>query len=520
MNNNDTPTSTIQPTVFWSSALLIALFVLLSFIYTKEMGSAFKEAQRLFSVYAGWLYVFAVNFFLLFSLWLMLSKYGDIRIGGHNAKPDFTTWGWFSMLFSAGMGIGLVFWSVAEPIYHFASPPLHIEAGTAEAARMAMTITFFHWGFHAWAIYAVIALALAFFAYNRGLPLTIRSAFYPLLGERIYGPIGHLIDITAVLATMFGLATSLGLGVQQINAGLARLLDIPDTTVVQVILIAIITGIAITSVVAGLDKGVRRLSEINMYAAGLLLLFVFTAGPTVFILDSWIQNVGSYAQHLLELSTWTESYDRTKWQHGWTIFYWAWWIAWSPFVGMFIARVSRGRTIREFIMGVLLVPALLTTIWLTVFGGSSIFEELVGAQGISAAVNDNLATALYVLLERYPLASLSSLVAVFVIVTFFVTSSDSGSLVIDTITSGGHPNSPVKQKVFWASAEGVVAAALLFAGGLKALQAGSVLTGLPFALVLLAMCFSLTRGLQQEWLLELSEELHDAKKARKKQKRS
>jgi choline/glycine/proline betaine transport protein len=280
---------------------------------------------------------------------------------------------------------------------------------------------------------------------------------------------------------------------------------------VQIILIAIITLIAIGSVVAGLDKGVRRLSEMNMLAAGALMLFVFIAGPTFFLLNSVIENLGRYVQHLAELSTWTESYDQTKWQHGWTIFYWAWWIAWSPFVGMFIARVSKGRTVREFVLGVLMVPTVLTALWLTVFGGTAIHEELMGGGGIVDAVNADVATALYVLLERFPLAELTSLVAVVVVVTFFVTSSDSGSLVIDTITSGGHPNPPVKQKIFWASAEGVVAGALLLAGGLGALQAGSILTGLPFAVVLFFMALSLRKGLHEEWLKELSQELEDAR---------
>jgi len=508
------PQKTIEPRVFWTSACLIVVFVFLSFLYTQELGDTFKTVQGVFATYAGWIYILGVNFFLAFALWLLFSKYGDIRIGGHDAQPEFTRWSWFAMLFSAGMGIGLVFWSVAEPIDHYASPPFGIAAESHESARMAMTITFFHWGFHAWGIYAVVGLALAFFSFNRGLPLTVRSAFYPLLGERIYGPIGQTIDILAVLATMFGLATSLGLGVQQVNAGLTTLFGVPANASVQVLLIVLITMVAVASVVAGLDKGVRRLSEINMWAAGLLMLFVFVAGPTVFLLDSWVQNVGSYIQHLAQLGTWTESYDRTKWQHGWTIFYWAWWIAWSPFVGMFIARVSKGRTVREFVLGVLLVPTVLTTVWVTVFGGTALFDELFGGGGIVAAVDANVATALYAVLNRFPLAGVSSVLAVFVVITFFVTSSDSGSLVIDTITSGGHPSPPVAQKIFWASAEGVVAACLLVAGGLGALQAGSILTGLPFCIVLFFMCLSLRKGLHEEWLNELSQELAEARARR------
>jgi choline/glycine/proline betaine transport protein len=507
---------TIEPVVFWSSVVLIVFFVFLSFIYTQQMGDVFKNAQSLFSTYAGWIYILSVNFFLVFTLWLLFSKYGDIRLGGKSAKPEFSTKSWLAMLFSAGMGIGLVFWSVAEPIYHFSSPPMHVDAGTPEAARMAMTITFFHWGFHAWGIYAVIALALALAAFNKGQPLTIRAAFYPLLGSRINGPIGHAIDIIAVLATMFGLATSLGLGVQQINAGLTSLFNIPSSATVQIALIAIITLIAIGSVVSGLDKGVRRLSEFNMGLAALLMLFVFAVGPTLFILDSVVQNFGSYIQHLAQLGTWTESYDQTDWQHGWTIFYWAWWIAWSPFVGMFIARISKGRTIKEFVLGVLFVPTMLAMLWMTVFGGTALHQELTGNGGIVEAVNTDIATALYVLLGNFSLAGLTSLLAIIVVTTFFVTSSDSGSLVIDTITSGGHPNPPVAQKIFWATMEGVVASSLLLAGGLGALQAGSILTGLPFAIVLFFMCFSLRKGLHEEWLLELEAELEEVRAERGK----
>jgi choline/glycine/proline betaine transport protein len=506
---------TIEPVVFWSSVVLIVFFVFLSFVYTQQMSDAFENAQGLFSTYAGWIYILSVNFFLIFTLWLLFSKYGDIRLGGKSAKPEFSTKSWLAMLFSAGMGIGLVFWSVAEPIYHFSSPPMAVEAGTAEAASMAMTITFFHWGFHAWGVYAVIALALAFAAFNRGQPLTIRAAFYPLLGSKINGPIGHAIDIIAVLATMFGLATSLGLGVQQVNAGLTTLFDIPSSTTTQIILITLITCIAIGSVVSGLDKGVRLLSEFNMCLAALLMLFVFAVGPTLFILDSVVQNFGSYLQHLAQLSTWTESYDQTEWQHGWTIFYWAWWIAWSPFVGMFIARISKGRTIREFVLGVLFVPTLLAMVWLTVFGGTALHQELAGDGGIVEAVNADVATALYVLLADFPLAGLTSLLAIIVVTTFFVTSSDSGSLVIDTITSGGHPNPPVAQKVFWATMEGVVASSLLLAGGLGALQAGSILTGLPFSIVLIFMSFSLRKGLHEEWLMELDAELERVHAKRK-----
>ncbi|PCI27775.1 MAG: choline transporter [SAR324 cluster bacterium] len=504
-NEEDPVTSLkIQPTVFWVSAGLAVLFVALSLFNVDQMAAFFGEIQSSLSIRAGWFYILSVNFFLLFTIYLLFSRFGTIRIGGPEAKPEFSSWAWFAMLFSAGMGIGLVFYSVAEPMYHYASPPMGT-GKTIEAAKTAMNVTFFHWGLHAWAIYAIVGLSLAYFSFNKGLPLTIRSAFYPLLKERIYGPIGHTIDIIAVFATLFGLATSLGLGVQQVNAGLNYLFGIEINTTTQIILIALITCLAIVSVVLGLDKGVRRLSEINMVLALLLMLFVLFLGPTLFILDSLVQNVGSYFQQLLALSTWTEAYQESTWQHGWTIFYWAWWIAWSPFVGMFIARISKGRTVREFLIGVLLVPTLMTFVWLTVFGGAALHEELRGAGGIADAVGKNVSTALFVLLERFPFSSLTSLIGIIVIITFFVTSSDSGSLVVDTITSGGHPNPPARQKVFWAVMEGVIAAVLMLSGGLKALQAGSILTALPFTFVLLFMCYGLLKAFREEKPLQVAE---------------
>jgi choline/glycine/proline betaine transport protein len=498
------PRRTIQPIVFGISTFLIAGFLGLSLLYGADMEGVFADLQEAFSRYAGWIYILTVNACVAFSAWVGFSRFGKVRLGGPDAKPEFSLRGWMSMLFSAGMGIGLVFWGVAEPMYHFAEPPFGIEGGSTEAASLAITVTLFHWGLHAWAIYAVVGLSLAYAAFNHKLPLTIRSAFYSVLGERIHGPIGHTIDIVAVLATLFGLATSLGLGAQQVNSGLHRLFGIETSAGVQIALIAIITAIAIASVIAGLDKGIRRLSEFNMVAASVLLVFVFLFGPTAFLLDGLVQNIGSYVGHLAQLSTWTETYRQTDWQHSWTLFYWAWWIAWSPFVGMFIARISYGRTLRQFTLGVLLVPTVMTMVWLSIFGGAALYEELLGGGGIAGAVQQDVSTALYVLLDRYPLTTLMQMVAVVVIVTFFVTSSDSGSLVIDTITSGGHPHPPVAQKVFWATAEGVVAGTLLLTGGLTALQAGSILTGLPFAFVLLFMMYSLYRSLTSEWEVQLS----------------
>ena len=487
----------IHPTVFWGSAGSTVLFVIVTLLNLDQMTQVFKDVLGFITESGGWFLVLCVNIYLAVVLFLLFSRHGRVRLGGDDARPDYSYWGWLSMLFSAGMGIGLMFWSVAEPIYHYTSPPWG-EAQTAEAARLAMGITFFHWGFHAWGLYGLMALALAYFAYNRGLPLTVRSAFYPLLGERIHGWAGNIIDVLATLATLFGLATSLGLGAQQVNAGFAYLFGIPQSVTVQVILIAVITAMATVSVVLGVDKGIRRLSQVNVILAGLLLLFVFIAGPTHYLLDALVQNIGIYLQNLPRLSFWTEAYQGTGWQHGWTLFYWAWWIAWSPFVGIFIARVSRGRTVREFVSALLIVPTLATFVWLTVFGNAALHVELFGPGGITAAVKADVAVALFKLLEHYPLTSITVALAVCIVITFFVTSSDSASLVVDIITAGGHLNPPKIQRVFWASMEGALAAVLLLGGGLLALQTAVVATGLPFAVILLMLSFSLVRGMRAD----------------------
>ena len=403
------------------------------------------------------------------------------------------------MLFSAGVGIGLMFFGVAEPVTHFISPPIG-EGGTIEAAQNAMLITYFHWGLQAWAVYIVVGLALAYFAFRKGLPLTIRSTLYPLIGNRINGWMGHSVDIFAVLGTMFGVATSLGIGVMQVNAGLNYLFDLNISASVQVVLIAGITLLATISVVAGLDAGIRRLSELNLSLALLMLLFVLLSGPTALLLNGFLQNLGYYFSNVVAMTFNSYAYQPVvEWMGTWTLFYWAWWISWSPFVGMFIARISRGRTIREFIIGVLLVPAGITFLWLSVFGNTALFIELGGGAGsISKATLESMPTALFVMLEQLPMAQIISVVAVLLIVTFFVTSSDSGSLVIDIITSGGSEEPPVWQRVFWAVSEGIVASILLAAGGLSALQTAAICSALPFAFVMLFICFGLFRGLQME----------------------
>lgn len=486
----------VHPYVFTISALLIIVAVALTLVYNEQVGAVFESVQTGIANGAGWFLILTMNIVFIFVFALLISRFGDVRIGGPDATPEFSTFGWFSMLFSAGMGIGLLFYGVAEPMFHFVASPL-AEPGTPEAARVAMDLTFLHWGLHPWAIYTLVGLALAFFCFNKGLPLSIRSVFYPVLGERIYGGIGNLIDILATIATLFGVATSLGLGVQQVNAGLDHLLGIGQSPIIQVLLIAGITAIATWSVVAGLNAGIRRLSEINLTLAALLMVFVLILGPTLFVLGAFGENIGFYLQNLPRLATWNETYEASSWQDGWTVFYWGWWIAWSPFVGMFIARVSYGRTLRQFVLGVLFVPTIITFLWITIFGNTAINIELLGAGGMAQVVQDNIPVALFVLLENFPLDIITSALTVLVIITFFVTSSDSGSMVIDIITSGGDPDPPVLQRLFWAILEGVVAAVLLFGGGLVALQTAAITTGLPFAIVLLFMCYSLWKGLSE-----------------------
>ncbi|WP_321280761.1 BCCT family transporter [Marinifilum fragile] len=488
-------------TVFVSSFLVVFALVTTTLIVGKPMATWFSNTQTVLSNSVGWLFILLMNVFLGFALFLGFGKYGKIRLGGPEAKPEFKMTSWFAMLFSAGMGIGLLFWGVAEPIFHFDNNPFAMK-GVA-SAKSAMGVTFLHWGFHAWGVYAIVGLALAYFTFNKKLPLTIRSIFYPLFGEKIYGPIGDIIDIVSVIATLFGLATSLGFGVQQVNAGLTYLFDVEYGVTWQIGLIVVITLFATLSLVMGLDKGIRRLSEINLRLALILLLFVLLIGPTAFLLKTFVQNLGYYLSNFMELSFWTESYigvkKGTHWQNSWTIFYWAWWIAWSPFVGIFIARISKGRTIREFVLGVLFVPALLTFLWISVFGGSAIYQELLGNTQISEAVNANIATAIYHLLEQYPFPFISSLLTVILVACFFVTSSDSGSMVVDTLTSGGKLDAPVGQKIFWASMEGLIAIILLIGGGLAALQTATILTGLPFAILLLVLCYSLLKSLKKDY---------------------
>jgi len=501
----------IHNPVFMVSGVCIIAFVFYTLALPEQSGAMFTWMFSTVTQGFDWFFLTAANIFVLFCLALIVLPVGSVRLGGAEATPDYGYVGWFAMLFAAGMGIGLMFYGVSEPMSHFAASlggtaseggartdwaPLGAAGGDEEAAvRLAFAATIFHWGLHPWAIYAIVALALALFSYNKGLPLTIRSAFYPLLGDRVWGWPGHVIDILAVFATLFGLATSLGFGATQANAGLNELFGVPVSSTTEVILISAITAVALISVVRGLDGGVKVLSEINMGLAALLLLFVLFAGPTLAILTGFVDYLAAYLTYLPALSNPVGRED-TNFVQGWTSFYWAWWISWSPFVGMFIARVSRGRTVREFLIAVLIVPTLLSVLWMTALGGTAITQ--VVDQGLTSVQDAALELKLFEMLTHLPLTGLTSLVAIVLVIVFFITSSDSGSLVIDTIAAGGKTDAPVIQRVFWASFEGMVAIALLLGGGLAGLQAMAVSTGLPFTLVLLGACYSILRGLMNE----------------------
>lgn len=502
----------IHKVVFSVSAIGIMLFTFLTLAFQNDVEPLFVGLRDWLTGHLGWFFLLSGNIFVLVCLGLIVSPLGRIRLGGPDATPDFGYVGWFSMLFAAGMGIGLMFYGVSEPLSHYTaafggiSPgadgvrtdwaPLDgAEGDVVEARRLGMAATIFHWGLHPWAIYAVVALALALFSYNKGLPLTLRSAFYPIFGERVWGWPGHIIDILAVLATVFGLATSLGIGAQQAAAGLHFLFGLSTGNPMLILLIIVITLVAIVSVVRGLEGGVKVLSELNMGLAALLLLFVILAGPTLAILTGFFDNLMAYGRYLPELAM-PFGREDANFAGGWTAFYWAWWISWSPFVGMFIARVSRGRTVREFLIAVLIVPTFLSVLWMTAMGGTAIGQ--VVNDGYTAVQDTALELQLFQMLTQLPLTRISSFIGIVLVVVFFITSSDSGSLVIDTIAAGGKTNAPVIQRVFWASFEGAVAIALLLGGGLAGLQAMAVSTGLPFTLVLLAACYAVVRGLMNE----------------------
>ena len=501
------PFPRVNKPVFITSGILIVGFIIFGAFFTETAGALFSYLQSFITTNFGWFFILLMNVALVFCIYLIASRYGDIRLGQQTERPQYSLGSWIGMLFSAGIGIGLVYWGTAEPLYHYMAPPM-AEPETMEAAKQAMNISFLHWGLHAWAIYTIVALSLAYFHFRRGLPLSIRSTLYPILGQKIYGRWGHTVDILAVFGTMFGVVTSLGLGVMQINSGLENLFGLPNSLAVQFVIIAFITLLACGSLMLGLDKGIKRLSDLNMGLTGLLLAFIVILGPTLFIFDSFFENIGNYLASVVPLSFWGESYSGTDWQSGWTIFYWAWWVSWAPFVGVFIARISRGRTIREFTLGVLLIPMTILFFWFTAFGGVAIHMELLAAldpalvsPGLIEAVQADTGSAIFKLVEYYPFAKPITLLIVIMIVLWFVTSSDSASFVIDMLTAGGDTNPPKIQRLFWATAEGFIAAILLAAGGLGALQAAAIVAGLPFAIVIFVMMYALWRGLGRDRLI-------------------
>ena len=488
----------IHNPVFVVSSLTVIAFVAAVLAFQDAAAPAFEALRAWLTGTFDWVLMGAGNLFVLFCLLLVVTPLGSVRLGGADARPDYSGPAWFAMLFAAGMGIGLMFFGVAEPVEHFSNPPLGVDGADTDAARrIGMAAAIFHWGLHPWAIYAVVAVALAFAAYNLRLPLAPRSAFQPLLGDAAWGPLGHVVDTLAVFATLFGLATSLGLGAGQTAAGLAYLFGVPANDATRVLIIAGITGMALASVIAGMDRGVKRLSQANLLLALLLLAFVIAVGPTAEVLAGVFTSTGHYLTAIGPLSNWVGR-DDLDFMHGWTAFYWAWWISWSPFVGMFIARVSRGRTVRGLVACMLTVPALIAVLWMNAFGGTALSQYLDGGYTgvLEAVAAQQPEISLFRMLEALPLAGVTSGIGIVLVVVFFVTSSDSGSLVIDTITAGGKLDAPVAQRVFWCAFEGLVAIALLLGGGLVALQAAALATGFPFALVLLAMCCSTWKGLR------------------------
>ncbi|QEM80255.1 BCCT family transporter [Halomonas binhaiensis] len=503
----------IHNRVFVISALASLVFIVLTLLFPEQAGSIFQSIVSFATGTLDWYFMSIVDFFILFCVALVVLPYGSIRLGGPDARPEHSYLSWFAMLFTAGIGIGLLFFSVLEPVYHAnVSLPLGVTSpfgadgslnpeAIPEASALGLAGTFLHWGIHGWAVYVVMALALAIFSYNKGLPFSIRSAFFPILGERVWGWWGHVIDILAVFSTLFGLATALGLGAKQANAGMNFIFGLDVTTTTQVIVIMLVTAVALVSVWRGLEGGVKKLSEINMVLAVLFFFFVLFAGPTLVGLSGFWTGLETYVKDFIPLSA-PFGRDDASYRQAWTVFYWAWWVSWAPFVGMFIARVSRGRTIREFVICVLLIPSLFIFVWMGVFGGIALDQLYADPSSslVKEYVIDNYRPelALFGMLDKLPMTGLMSTLGIILALIFFVTSSDSGSLVIDTITAGGKIDAPRPQRMFWATVEGLVAIVLLLGGGLSALQAGVTATAIPFSIVMLLMCYSIIKALNGE----------------------
>ncbi|MDP3966814.1 MAG: BCCT family transporter [Nocardioides sp.] len=492
-----------SPRVFVPAAVLLVAFVVVAAVFPDQLGETLSAANATVVTDLAWWYVLIVTGFVGFSLWLAFSPMGSIVLGKDDEDPEFGMKPWFAMLFAAGMGIGLVFWGVAEPLNHYVSPPPGTGDDPATVARTAFDVTFLHWGLHAWAIYVVVGLAIAYSVHRKGRPVSIRWALEPLLGDKVKGWVGDVIDVIAIVGTLFGVATSLGFGVSQIGAGLSFLGVVGEVgDILLVTLVAVITAIALISVLSGIDRGIKWLSSMNMVMAGVLLAAVLVLGPTVFLLGDFVQQIGSYLQNFLRLSFNTYSFHPEEGEtflSAWTTYYWGWWMSWAPFVGIFIARISRGRTVREFIFGVLLVPTLVTMLWFSIMGGTAVYAEMFGDGGIvgeDGAVTTD--TALFQMLDTLPLGSVLSVIALFVIVVFFVTSSDSGSFVVDMLATGGDPNPPRASRAFWAVLEGAIAVVLLLAGGLAALQTMAILVALPFSIVMVLIAVSTGKALLAE----------------------
>ncbi|MFW7415531.1 BCCT family transporter [Demequina sp. SO4-18] len=499
---------TLATWVFWPSAVIILGFALFAIVAPGAAESAFATIQGEIIGSFGWYYVLIAAFFVAFALFIGFSRYGGIVLGKDGDKPQFSMFSWFALLFAAGMGIGLVFFGVAEPLGHFASPRPGVTGAPETIAQSAMSQTFLHWGVHAWSIYIVVGIAIAYAVHRKGRPVSIRYALEPLLGKRIHGAWGNVIDVTAVVGTLFGVATSLGLGVQQISAGLGSTGIAEPSTTTQIVLIVIITIITIFSLVTGLERGMKWLSNINLALAGVLLVYVLTSGPTVFLLREFVQSIGSYIQTFIGLSFNVSAFQGdagATWQADWTTFYWGWWISWAPFVGVFIARVSKGRTVREFVWGVLLVPAFVTFLWFSVLGGSALYEQLYG-EGRFIAEDGSIDStgSLFQLLDGLPGGGIAAFGAIILIAVFFITSSDSGSLVLSMLTSGGNDSPKRWLRVFWATTTAIVAIALLVAGGLNALQTAAIITALPFSFVMVAMCAATLKAFRREHRTYLS----------------
>lgn len=485
----------VNPNVFFSSVTIIVLFLAIVLIAPNSFDLLTKQLNQWITTSFSWFYVLSVAIFLLVLCYFAFSDAGRIKLGPDHSQPEYSNKSWFAMLFTAGMGIGLMFFGVAEPIMHYVSPPTG-EAETILAAQKAMQITFFHWGLHAWGIYALVGLSLAYFAYRHNLPLKVRSALYPMIGKKIYGPIGDGVDAFATIGTVFGVATTLGFGVTQINSGLNYLFGIEQGATTQIILVIVVSIMASVSVILGVDRGIKRLAELNLILAVVLLLFVFFAGPSIYLLQTTLQNVGQYASNLFSMTFNLYAYQPNGWIGGWTIMYWAWWISWSPFVGMFIARVSKGRTVREFIVGVLLIPTGFTIIWMGFMGNAGLYSVLHEAQiGLLTAVQQDSSVALFEFLGGLPFDQVSKLLATILVILFFVTSADSGALVTDYLTAKSD-QSPLWQRLFWTILMATLAIILLLVGGLSALQSATIMSALPFTFIMLFICMGLIKALR------------------------